>query len=67
VKAAMIAATILITAGCGYDGGYRYPCQNPDNWELEDCKPPKCTVWGTCPDDLVPSCGAMMGTDCKGV
>jgi len=45
----MVAATILLTAGCGFDGGYRYPCQDPDNWTTEDCLPPKCTVWGTCP------------------
>ena len=32
---------------------YRYPCQNPQNWELDECKPPICTASGTCPDQLV--------------
>jgi predicted small lipoprotein YifL len=39
--------------GCGYDGHYRYPCQDPTNWELEECKPPICTVNGACPVDLI--------------
>jgi hypothetical protein len=32
---------------------FRYPCQNPQNWELDECKPPICTASGTCPDQLV--------------
>jgi hypothetical protein len=32
---------------------FRYPCQNPENWELDECKPPICTASGTCPDQLV--------------
>lgn len=38
---------------CGYDGHYRYPCQDPANWGIEDCKPPVCTAAGACPEDLV--------------
>lgn len=43
----------LLLAGCGYDGGYRYPCQDPDNWESEECNPPICKVDGACTKDLV--------------
>jgi hypothetical protein len=32
---------------------YRYPCQNPDNWEKKECKRPYCSSTGTCPDQLV--------------
>lgn len=32
---------------------YRYPCQDPQNWELDECKPPICTASGTCPEQLV--------------
>jgi hypothetical protein len=32
---------------------FRYPCQNPENWELDECKPPICTASGTCPEQLV--------------
>ena len=34
------------------DERYRYPCQNPRNWETEQCKKPYCTANGTCPEDL---------------
>jgi hypothetical protein len=33
---------------------YRYPCQNPDNWEHKVCKKPYCSANGTCPEDLTP-------------
>jgi hypothetical protein len=41
---------ILVLSG---DGFYRYPCQDPTNWENPDCKPPLCTARKDCPDDLV--------------
>lgn len=44
--------TVLLT-GCGYDGHFRYPCQDPANWGKEECKPPICTTNGACPEDLV--------------
>lgn len=31
---------------------YRYPCQDPRNWEEEYCKKPYCSANGTCPEDL---------------
>ena len=43
----------LLLAGCGYDGGYRYPCQDPANWESEECNPPICKVDGACTKDLI--------------
>jgi len=43
----------LVLTGCGYDGHFRYPCQDPANWESAECKPPLCTVSGACPEDLV--------------
>ena len=62
------AAVVLLAAtGCGYDGDYRYPCQDPDEWDSPDCQSPRCDVWGACPEDLVPTCGAMLGRDCRGV
>ncbi len=48
-----IALLGLMLAGCGYDGHYRYPCQDPANWEEVECKPPLCTAAGACPEDLV--------------
>ncbi len=31
---------------------YRYPCQDPYNWDQEQCKKPYCSANGTCPEDL---------------
>jgi hypothetical protein len=44
---------MLSLSGCGYDGHYRYPCQDPTNWESAECKPPICTANGACPEDLI--------------
>ena len=48
-----VALLGLMLTGCGYDGHFRYPCQDPANWEHAECKPPVCTVSGACPEDLV--------------
>ncbi len=45
--------SVFVLSGCGYQGQYRYPCQDPNNWEKAECKPPVCSVAGTCPEDLV--------------
>jgi hypothetical protein len=43
----------LAVSACGYDGGYRYPCQDPNNWESKECNPPICKVNGACTEDLL--------------
>lgn len=48
-----LALSAVLLTGCGYDGHYRYPCQDPANWENAECKPPLCEVAGACPEDLV--------------
>lgn len=42
---------ILCLTGC--DDRFRYPCQDPKNWDATECKPPICTASGTCPEMLV--------------
>lgn len=32
---------------------FRYPCQDPANWEKDVCKRPLCESTGTCPDYLI--------------
>jgi len=32
---------------------FRYPCQDPENWEKKECKRPYCSSTGTCPDQLI--------------
>lgn len=49
----LLVISILILAGCGYDGGYRYPCQDPENWDATECNPPVCKVDGACTEDLL--------------
>ena len=50
MKTVMLALSLLLVAGC--EEHYRYPCQDPANWESAECKPPLCNVNNTCPTDL---------------
>jgi hypothetical protein len=50
--AIILAFGVGLISGCGYDGRYRYPCQDPENWEVPECKPPICDATGTCPIDI---------------
>jgi hypothetical protein len=52
ISAVLISLTL---SSCGYQGGFRYSCQDPANWESAECKPPVCEVNGACPEDLVGS------------
>lgn len=47
-----LAAALTLTS-CGYQGGYRYHCQDPENWGAKECVPPVCKATGTCTDDLL--------------
>lgn len=31
---------------------FRYPCQDPNNWDKDFCKPPLCDVTRTCPEHI---------------
>lgn len=46
------AALLLLIALVGCKEGYRYPCQDPSNWQEQYCKKPYCSANGTCPEDL---------------
>lgn len=39
-----------VLAGCDQ---YRYPCQNPENYNSIECNPPKCLSTDTCTKDLI--------------
>ena len=43
----------FLLASCGYDGYYRYPCQDPENWGKTECEPPECKVDGACTETLL--------------
>jgi len=53
MKKAIVTVAILLLSGCGYDGSYRYSCQDPANWENEECNPPVCLVDGMCTETLL--------------
>jgi hypothetical protein len=44
---------ILVTSSCGYNGSYRYSCQDPENWEDPNCHPPICLVDNMCTEILL--------------
>ena len=48
----IILLSALLLVGC-LDDRYRYPCQNPDNFALEQCQKPKCLFTQMCPEYLV--------------
>jgi hypothetical protein len=52
----LIFASILLVLplSLAFIGGdkFRYPCQNPKNWEKEECKMPICDVTRTCPEHI---------------
>lgn len=31
---------------------FRYPCQDPDNWDSKECQKPTCEVTRTCPEHI---------------
>jgi hypothetical protein len=49
----LIISLCLALSSCGYDGNFRYPCQDPANWETPECVPPICEASETCTKDLI--------------
>ena len=45
---------IVLPLGLAIFGGdrFRYPCQDPKNWEKQMCKFPDCDVTRTCPEHV---------------
>mgnify|MGYP000751064377 CR=1 FL=1 len=50
MKYLILVASVLLLSAC--DDRFRYPCQDPDNWDKQECKKPWCSADGTCPEDL---------------
>ena len=45
-----LSVLLFLLVGC--EDRFRYPCQDPQNWQNTECKPPICTATGTCPEQL---------------
>lgn len=43
---------IILLALAGCEQRYRYACQDPHNWEKEQCQKPICEVNQDCPDHV---------------
>jgi hypothetical protein len=45
---------LIIPVSLAVFGGdrFRYPCQDPKNWNEDMCKPPICDVTRTCPEHI---------------
>ena len=54
LKWVLIVLAIPVGMAMCSGGGehFRYPCQNPANWEKDFCKMPLCDVTRTCPEHI---------------
>jgi len=55
-KLVVISMCAFLLTGCGkYDFKevYRYPCQDPANWDTPECQPPNCEAFGICTKDVM--------------
>jgi len=48
------ALLIVLPIGLAIFGGdkFRYPCQDPANWDSAQCQKPLCDVTRTCPEHI---------------
>lgn len=56
IAAIGIIAICFSLTGCGkytFEDIYRYPCQDPANWDTPDCTPPNCEAYGVCTKDVM--------------
>ena len=55
-KHLMWGLAILLVIPIGFSivskESFRYPCQNPANWDKDICKMPLCDVTRTCPEHI---------------
>ena len=53
----LLPLVVLALAGCGFDGAYRYECQDPkiftDRKAYPECHKPLCESSGICSEDLL--------------
>jgi hypothetical protein len=47
----VLAVASLALMAC--EDRYRYDCQDPDNWQEDICKKPKCVAMGYCTEWLI--------------
>jgi hypothetical protein len=53
ITIALSGLLMLSLTGCDSLNRYRYPCQDPANWEIAECNPPECEASQTCTKDVI--------------
>jgi hypothetical protein len=46
----LLIVLCVLLAGC--QERFRYPCQDPANWQEAACQRPGCAINGVCPEQL---------------
>ena len=59
ITLAILCLPVVIAAGC--QERYRYPCQDPGNWNEAICQKPLCEVHRQCPDLIFKEDSAAVG------
>jgi hypothetical protein len=54
ILARWLILLILLPIGLAAFSGdrFRYPCQDPANWDRAECQKPRCEVTRTCPEHI---------------
>lgn len=50
MKTILVMLPFVMLVGC--EQYYRYPCQNPDNWNKAMCHKPECEINRQCPEHI---------------
>ena len=61
MRLAIITIITILLAAC--EGHYRYPCQNPKNWERQECHNEVCKASGKCTEQVLGKLAPPFGTD----
>jgi hypothetical protein len=49
---ARLVLVLLVLSLTGCADRYRYPCQDPANWDEDFCKKPVCEINRSCPEHI---------------
>jgi len=61
IKIGSYTLLLLLLAGC--DSRYRYPCQDPANWDKLECNNDVCKAEAECTSDLTPKVDTNITTE----
>jgi hypothetical protein len=52
ITVGILLASVGALSGC--QDRYRYPCQDPRNWNSAECQKPQCDISKSCPEHIFP-------------